>query len=426
MPRGTVNRRTFIKKGLAAGTAGLALSRMTAAGYGRVIGANDRINIGLIGCGGRGRGLIQVMREADPEAATLVAACDVHKSRLEDYRNEQEKASGHKPKGYRDPRELLADKEIDAVVIATPDHQHCGFAIDAIEAGKHVYVEKPLPGLACDLPALNKLYDTAKASRLAVQVGTQGASCRGVQAIKKVIEEGKLGKLFRVESTQTLKKPYWVGYKGPETEAETDWKAWLYNRPYRPFDAKMHAKWMGYSEITSGTIGGWMSHFINMVHYVTGCGLPKAAVAWGGRYAPTNDPDCTAPDQTDVVLEYAEGFHTQFTSHFGNAIDNEKTIFMFENGTIRCKFGHMPGNPILSGEGVKKDFEEKPLLEDEPPSPLVLHLKNWLDCIRSGAQPNAHIELGYKHGIAVVMGDVSWNVHRKVTFDPKTREVKPV
>ncbi|HSW45324.1 MAG TPA: hypothetical protein VLM89_07115, partial [Phycisphaerae bacterium] len=83
-----------------------------------------------------------------------------------------------------------------------------------------------------------------------------------------------------------------------------------------------------------------------------------------------------------------------------------------------------PGNPVMSAEGVKKEYEPQKLLESDPPSPLELHVKNWLDCIRTGAKPNADIELGYKHGIAVVMGDLSWNVNRKVTFDPKTRELR--
>ena len=425
MLRGKVNRRTFIRQGLAAGAAGIALSRMTAASFGRVIGANDQINLGIIGCGARGGWLIKNSIKAGEKGVAIAAACDVFKSRLEEYRNETEKNLGSKPKAYHDYRKLLADGDIDAVVIATPDHQHCGMACDAIQAGKHVYVEKPLPGLVCDLPELNRLYDTVKASKMAVQVGTQGVSCPGAQAIKKVIAEGKLGKLFRVESTETALKPYWVSYKGPATEAETDWKAWLYNRPARPFDAKMHAMWMGYREITSGTIGGWMSHFINLVHFVTGCGFPKSAVAWGGRYALTNDPDCTCPDQTDVVLEYPEGFHTQFTSHFGSDIDNEKTLFMFEKGSIHCKFGHSPGNPVMSSKGVNDEIKPQKLLEVDPPSSLEAHVKNWQDCIRTGKQPNANIELGYKHGVAVVMGDAAWTQNRKVHFDEAKREVGP-
>ena len=426
MSQSKTSRRLFIRQGLAAGAAGIAMSRMTAVSHARTIGANDRINVGIIGCGMRGGWLIKNSIQVDSKGVAIVAACDIFKPRLEDYCNEREKALGLKPKAYHDYHKLLEDGDVDAVVIATPDHQHCGFAMDALAAGKHVYVEKPLPGLACDLPQLNKLYDAVKASKLTVQVGTQGASSLGAQAIKKVIQEGKLGKLFRVESTETHVIPYWTFYKGPATEAETDWKAWLYNRPARPFDAKMHAMWMGYSEITSGTIGGWMSHFVNLVHCVTGCGLPKSAVAWGGRYASTNDPACTCPDQTDVVLQYAEGFHTHFASHFGNNIDDETTLFMFENGVIRCKFGHDPGIPTMSAEGVKKEFKPEPLLGETPPSSLVLHMKNWLDCIRTGQKPNASIDLGYKHGVAVVLGDAAWTQNRKVYFDEAKREVSSV
>lgn len=420
MSQRETNRREFLKEGLAAG---LAVSGLTAASYGRVIGANERIRVGLIGCGGRGRYIAAKAITPENGNATIAAACDIFKSRLQIYLGNAEQQYGAKPKAYADYRRVLDDGDVDAVIIATPDHQHIGMTIDAVRAGKHVYVEKPLPGLACDLPDMNRCYDVVKASKMVVQHGTQGASSIEAKAIRKVIEEGRLGKLFRVESTENHYVPYWMHYSGPAKEEETDWKAFLYNRPARPFDANLHAKWMGYSEITSGTIGGWMSHFVNLVHVVTGCAAPVSAVAWGGRYAPTNDPKCTAPDQTAVLLDYAEGFHTQFTSHFGSDIDNEKTIFMFEKGSIQCKFGHWPGNPTLSSAGVDDKIKPEKLLDADTPDPLPLHVKNWLDCIRSGEQPNAHMDLGYKHGIAVILGDVAWTQNRKAYFDPKKREV---
>ena len=105
---------------------------------------------------------------------------------------------------------------------------------------------------------------------MAVQMGTHGVSSPGARAIKQFIAEQKLGKLFRVESSESTLRPYWINYKGPETEAETDWDAFLYGRAKRPFDAHLHACWMGYYDFTSGAIGGWMSHFINAVHFVTG------------------------------------------------------------------------------------------------------------------------------------------------------------
>jgi predicted dehydrogenase len=421
----TLNRRTFLRQGLAAGaTAGFALSRMTAASYGRVIGANDRINLGLIGCGGRGRGVMNDMVKLPDGNASLVAVADIWKKRLESYPTDAEKAFGARPKAYAGYRKLLDDADVDAVLIATPDHQHAGQCIDAVQAGKHVYVEKPIIGIASDLPELNKWYDTCKASKMAVQNGTQGVSSPAARAVKKAIAENRLGKLFRVESTETATVPYWMHYQGPKTEADTDWKAFLYNRKDRPFDPLMHARWMGYHDITAGTIGGWMTHFINFVHYVTGCDFPTSCTAWGGHYAPTNDQRCDAFDEQMVMLDYPNGFHTQFTSHFGSSIADETTIFMFERGCIRGRFGHWFGNPLLSSEGVNDAIKPEKLLEADPPYPVADHVKNWFDCIRNGGQPNAGPDFGYKHGITVIMGDLSSMTGRKVKFDKEKREVR--
>jgi len=424
MPENRLSRRRFLQNTLAAGAAGSAVSRMTAAGYARVIGANERIRLGLIGCGSRGRWIVKTMVRPEINNATLAAICEIWKQRRESITAEATEIFGVKPHVFTDYRKLLEQPDIDAVIIATPAHQHCGQTIDAVQAGKHVYVEKPIAPVIRDLPELNKCYDAVKASKMIVQHGSQGVSSTAAPAIRRFIAEARLGKLFRIESTESLYKPYWMHYKGPETEAETDWKAFLYNRPYRPFDPKQHARWMGYHDFSSGPIGGWMSHFINFVHFVTDCDLPVAATAFGGRYAPTNDPACDAPDQVDVILEYREGFHTRFTTHFGNDRDHETTIFMFEKGTLRTRFGHNPGNAVFSSEGAKGDVKPQKLLPEDPPHPAPLHVQNWLDCIRNGKQPNAHMDFGYKQGIAVLMGDMAYSTGRKVTFDKNKREIR--
>lgn len=418
------SRRTILRHGLAGAAAAAVVSRMTTASYGRAIGANDRINLALIGCGGRGRYILQNMaKPCDPNIG-LVAVCDIWKSHLAHYTGEAEKLFGTRPKACADYHNVLEDADVDAVIIATPDHQHAGQCIDAVQAGKHAYVEKPIIGIADDLALLNKWYDVVKAGKVAVQNGTHGVSCPAARAIKQFIAEGKLGRLFRVESTETDTRPYWVNYRGPTTEADTDWKAWLDNRKDRPFDAHLHACWMGYHDITSGTIGGWMSHFINMVHFVTGCGFPVSATAYGGSYAPTNDRRCDAPDQAAVLLDYAEGFHTQFTSHFGSSLGSESTVFMFEKGMIRARFGHWLGNPTFSSEGVSDAVKPQQMLKEEPPYPGAAHVKNWFDCIRNGGQPNANVEFGYKHGIAVILGDAASTTGRKVYFDKNKREIR--
>ena len=425
MSEGKTSRRRFLQRSLAAtATAGTAMSTMTASSYARVIGANDRINIGLIGCGGRGRWVVKNMVQPADANTALVAACDIWKHRIDTYPGEAEKEYGLKPKMVADYRKLLAQSDVDAVIIATPAHQHCGQTTDAVLAGKHVYVEKPIVSVVQDLGALNKCFDTAKASKLAVQNGSQGVSCSGARSVKKFIAEGSLGKLFRIESNANYPVPYWINYKGPQTEADTDWKAFLYNRKDRPFDAHMHASWMGYHEFSSGPIGGWMAHFINFVHFVTGCDYPVTGTAYGGEYAPANDPRCDAPDQVTVNLDYAEGFVTHFVTHFGSWIDDESTKFMFEKGTLRTRFGHNVGNPTVSAEGFKKEFEPKKLLDEDPVYPGTSHVKNWLDCVRDGQQPHANMEFGHKQGIAVLMGDASCTNGRKVKYDKVTREIR--
>lgn len=423
MSKQQTTRRTFLRQAAATGaTVGLA-SQMTASSYARVIGANERINVALIGCGGRGSYIIANM--VNPTGmADLVAACDIWQKRLDSYPSNVEKSWGKRPKTYSDYRKLLADADIDAVVIATPDHQHIGMATDAIKAGKHVYVEKPIVGRASDLKDLNKLVEVVKGSKMVLQNGTHGVSCPAVRAVKQFIAEKKLGKLFRIEATIHYEVPYWCMYKGPATADETDWKAFLYNRKSRPFSAHMHASWMGYWELTSGTIGGWMTHFSNFVHFVTGCDYPTTAAAWGGRYAPKDDPRCTAPNQTMVVLEYPDGFHTQFVSRFGSSIGDETIIFYFEKGVLRTRFGHHIGIPVYSSEGLNDKIPATKLLDAEPPYPGQAHVENWFKCIREGGTPNANIDFGHKQGVVTAMGDVACTEGRKVTYDKAKRQVK--
>jgi predicted dehydrogenase len=181
---------------------------------------------------------------------------------------------------------------------------------------------------------------------------------------------------------------------------------------------------MGYHDFSSGPIGGWMSHFSDFVHAVTGCGHPVYSVAHGGIYAPTTDRRRTAPDTTTVVVGYAEGFVTHFTTHFGSSVGNETTTFFFEKGTVRTAFGHSAGQPMVSGEGSDHPDRPREAKGLECP-PVTDHMLNWLQCIRTRAVPAAHMDAGYMHGIAVVMGDLAYVLGRKVIFDPAKREVRP-
>jgi predicted dehydrogenase len=424
MKHSIVTRRRFLKGGVVAGTAaGLMTTNLDSASYGRVLGANEQIRVAQIGCGGRNRWHTQWVKNVAEEAkATIIAACDIWKPQVESMVDHIKRRFGGSPKTYTDYRKLLEDKDVDAVIIATPDHQHSGQLADSVRAGKDVYVEKPI---AMGMEELNRAYDAVMETKAVVQHGTQGRSTPGTAALRALCQSGVMGKLFRVESTETAYEPYWNHYPRPEKESDTDWKAFLYGRADRPFDPDQHGSWMGYHDFSSGPIGGWMSHFIDFVHGTTSCKFPVSCVAHGSVLAPTTDRRRTAPDTVTVLVEYSEGFVTQFTTHFGSAVANETTTFFFEKGTVRSAFGHAPGQPVVSPEG--SDHPDRP----KENRPLELpqtqdHMLNWFECIRTRKTPNAHMDAGYMHGVAVIMGDLSCVWGEKVIFDPSRREVRPV
>ena len=419
------NRREFIRTGVTTGAALSALaSSFTASSYGQILGANDKIRIGMIGCGGRASWHIGWVHRSSQEAnAQIVAACDIWKQKLENGIKLIKDRFGTDPKPFKEYKKLLEEKDIHAVVIATPDHQHCTMLSDAVLAGKDVYVEKPI---AVTLQELNEVCDTVKKSKSIVQHGTQGRSSAGAAAAREFIQSGKLGQMLRVEESRSYYVPYWNNYALPEKEEDTDWKAFLFNRPDRPFNADMHGCWMGYRDFSSGTVGGWMSHFIDFTQSVTGCGFPLYATAQGGIYAPTSDKRRTCPDTVTAILHYAEGFTTLYTTHFGNGA-NDYTKFFGSKGTmvIRDPDGNNGGIAAkVSGEGSEHPGKVKEPVELENTTKED-HIMNWLNCIRSRKQPNADMDKGYMHGVACVLADMAYVEGEKMTYDPQKREIRP-
>jgi predicted dehydrogenase len=309
------------------------------------------------------------------------------------------------------------------VIIATPDHQHCGQLMDAVQAGKDAYVEKPI---AVNLDELNKAYDVVMESAQIVQNGTQGRSSAGALTTRNFLQEGKLGKIIRIEESRSQYYPYWNHYEKPESEKVTDWEAFLFNQPDRPFDPDQHGSWMGYKAYSPNTIGGWMSHMSDFIHYVTGADYPVSAIAHGGIYSPTSHEARTCPDTVTAILDYAEGFSTLFTTHFGNGANNYDLIFG-SRGTMRINppDGNDNGiNPRVSGEG--SEHPEK--LGEETKLELIPHddhMVNFLKCIVSREQPNAHMGHGHKQGVAVLLAEAARVNERKMKYDKEKREICP-
>jgi predicted dehydrogenase len=394
---------------------------VAAVAYGRLPGANDRIRVANIGCGRRGllKELIQVKDEANIE---IVAVCDTWRQRREKAAADVKAAAGKEAEQVTYYADILARKDIDAVVIGTPDHQHCTILMDAIHAGKDVYVEKPL---AMNMKELTRAYDTVKKSDRIVQVGTQMRSYPQATGARELLTSGGLGKILKVEQVRNGYSPYWRSYGAKEftemklTESDVDWKAFLMNRKRRPFDADIYRGWYGYREFSGGPQTNLMVHFIDMVHFATGVKFPSRVTALGGTYRWKEKFD--APDSIEVALEYPEGFLVRYCTMYGNGAGNSVKWFG-TRGTLDGKSLSPKAHWTASGEGSSEPDRIKGELQISEPA-RVRHMQNFFDCVRTRQEPIAPIDAGYGHSIAVIMADEAYATGRRMVYDHAKRSI---
>jgi predicted dehydrogenase len=396
------NRRRFI-------TAASA----TALGIQRARGANDRIGVAVIGCGGRNllREVLGFRKETNVEVS---AVCDTWRQQREKAAAAAKEASGQEPRMFVRYQDVLALKDVDAVLISAPDHTHCTMLRDAVRAGKDVYVEKPL---AMDMEELTAAVDVVKQSDRVVQVGTQMRSSPGAAAGRAFVASGGLGQIFKIEQSRNNYRPYWHQYTKPVQEADVDWKSFLMHRKYRPFDSDQYSTWYGYREFSLGPQTGFMSHFIDLVHYVTGAKFPTSAVGMGGTFRWKDAR--TAPDSFEAILEYPEGFLVRYSTTFGTA-NNNFLKFFGSRGVIDAT-NWSKGWQLI---GEREQPDGIPAGTQIPPAESTPHMKNWLDCLRTRKEPAAPIEAGYQHAVACLMADESWVHGARMVYDPVKRKIK--
>lgn len=400
----------------------LATAALSAASWRRVLGANDRIAVANVGCGRRNllKEAIDIRLEAN---IAIRAVCDTWGLKRRHAAEQVKEFTGEEPLQVTDFRDLLAMRDIDAVVIGTPDHLHARMLAEAARAGKHVYVEKPI---AMNMKELNEAYDAVKKHKVVVQVGTQMRSYPQSLAAREFIASGRLGKILKVEQARNGYEPYWQSYGGPKffedvpAEEDVAWNLFLGDRPRRPFSAQQYLGWYGYREFSRGPHTNLMVHFIDLVHYVTPASIPRRVVALGGTYRWKGD--YTAPDSVEVVLDYPEDFLVRYTTVFGNSA-GRCARWYGTRGTLDAKNLSNREPWTVSGEG---SGEPDRLTEaiDLPMPPRAHHLKNWIDAIRSGEEPVAPIDAGYAHGVAVIMADEALVTGRRQIWDPQRREVR--
>ncbi|MBI1896091.1 MAG: Gfo/Idh/MocA family oxidoreductase [Acidobacteria bacterium] len=382
------------------------------------MGANDRLTVAIIGCGGRGtdsllREVLQLRSEANVE---VVAVCDTWRQQRERAAAVVKEHSGQDPQQLVHFQDVLARKDVDTVVIATPDHLHCAMLIAAVKAGKDVYVEKPL---AMTMEELNAAFDAVKKSGRIVQMGTQIRSVPYAVAARQFVVAGGLGKLLKAEQSRNGYEPYWWSRgQRPAKESDVDWNAFLLGRPARPFNANTYTGWYGHREFSRGPHAGQGVHFFDLVHYVFGAGCPTRAVALGGTFRWKGPYD--TPDSIEVILEYPEGFMVRYGQFYGLGAGNYLRLYGTA-GSIDATHWTQPWS--LSGEGAR-DPGRIPAGAKLPDVQSVPHMKNWLDCVRSRKQPHAPIEAGYSHSVAAILADEAYIRGKRMVYDPATRNIR--
>ncbi len=415
--QGLYSRRGFLKTA----TAGGAAFALSAASYSRVPGANDRISIGQIGLGGRGIGahMAGVHQHQDTQNFEITAVCDPWRLRQEEAAAKTKEWYGREARKFSSYRDLIALKDVDAVMIASPDHAHTTHLEAAAKAGKDAYCEKPL---ARRLDRLIKACDAVKEAGIVVQIGTQLRSFGTFTGCRELYKTGILGKVGRIEQCRNGEQPYWYGYVKDVKAEDVDFDEFLMDQPKRPFDPVLYSGWYGYRDFSDGPVPGLGSHFIDLVHYITGAKFPTSCVCLGGTYTWKDEHKFTCPDHVHALWTYPEDFMVSYSTNFGNGSGNSFKIFG-DAGVIDMVNWNAP---ILTAEGANSEKKgpirgRKPVEEVSRPE----HFLDWLQCMRTRKTPNASIDAGYQHAVAVIMAMKSYDTGLRMIYDAEKREIRP-
>src|SRR5882724_3426392 len=426
-----MNRREFLHKGAMAAAAG-----STALSYGRIRGANDRISIGHIGIGTRGKELDGMTAELKASKnVEMTAVCDLWTGNLERAIAANRKYYGRAPRAVRHIGELLALPDLDAVIISTPEHSHSLLLKMVAETGKDAYCEKPMGNVIAEVKAAR---DAVVAKNLIVQIGTQHRSEPYQVAVHDMIGTGALGEVTKYEIAWNYHGPRWRGRREVKEirEQDTDWRAWLMNKPYRPFDPQLYFEYRLYREFSSGISDQWMSHGIDLVHYFMNEKYPESVVAHGGIFAWHDGRE--NPDTFQALLTYPKGFLVSYSTSFGNdapgytrIMGKKATLFNTGGeGSPRWAMVEEKGNheqdDNIDDKRVRKDIL---LPGDTKLAPMGIadedlsHLTNWVDCLRSRKEPNATVRDGFAHSVACMMAAQSYWSGKKLYWDEKTETI---
>ncbi|MCQ6957746.1 Gfo/Idh/MocA family protein [Mucilaginibacter aquariorum] len=438
-------RRDFIKKSaIAAASTYVGTMGMSAKSYGNIIGANDRVRVGVVGFSDRFKDtLFPCFLNHNKELNfDIVALSDLWSYRRDLGTAHIKNKIGHDITACRNNDELYSLKDLDAVIISSPDFAHASHAIEAVHNKKDVYCEKPFAETMDDARAALK---AVRSSKQILQIGSQRRSGQNYQAAAEFIKQGKFGDITMVELTWNVNQP--GRWRRPDLvaklkEQDTDWKRFILNRPYEPFNPRIYLEYRLFWPYSSGMPGQWMSHQIDTVHWFTGLPHPRSVTANGGIYqwkdGRRNWDTTTAVFDYGPLNDTSKGFQVIFSSRMHNGDEHPAEIYYSNGGELNLITNTVSPQGGLKERAASAMHMHANLLPEVklPNTESVIasantgadalssnHMRNWLECIRSRKEPNAPVEAGYHHSIANIMTNAAVHTGGKATFDETKQEV---
>jgi predicted dehydrogenase len=446
-----LSRRKFIGK-TAAGFVGAAISSgassMNAVSYNRIIGANDRINVGFLGCGDRSSGHQNMVKTSEKDKNLgVVAVCDIWKLNREKAATNCKKLFGNDVKQFKYSEEMLKIPELDGVMIGTGDFQHAKLLAEVVRAGKDCYCEKPM---AIDVEDAKMARSAVLASTKVVQCGSQWVSDPMQLKVRDIVRSGRLGQITKIEQVWNDNNPRWHNPNDPNVaairEEDTDWSRWLLGKPYVPFDPWKYFEFRIFRDYSGGITSQWMSHGSGLVHFYTDTAIPDSMVANGGIFGWPDirqNPDTFQALATFNDAKFLYSYTSNYASMFGDytCIRGKEGTLFAHGGEGSARWFFIPEHQNLPGgfdfyEGMKdtikngkaeivttKEYGMKlgPVGQNDDSK---YHLDNWVDCMRNrDTTPNGNIHTGFWHSIASIMATQAYREGKKLYWDRTKEEI---
>jgi len=420
--KNALTRRQFMGHTASAAVAATAATAVARGAAGQEA-ANERIGVGVIGVGGRGNAHLKVLDwlKENKGSVEIVAVCDAYRPRL------NAAAESYGAKGYMDHRELLADPNVDMVCIATPDHHHGYQAIDAVQAGKDVYCEKPVTHWR-QFDLAKRLAEEVKKSGRTFQLGTQGMSDAAWHQMKALIQEGAIGQPIHAECGY-FRVGDW-GERGMRIDdpnakpgPDLNWEAFLGDSPKRPFDVSRFFRWRMYEDYAGGPSTDLFPHSLTPVVSMLGVTLPSMAVGTGGKF---RYEEREVPDTFNMLIDYPEKITVAVLGTQGNSYNGtggrgaggKIPIVRGWEGTLTIQDKEIL---VVPASGAVDKAKRVPIEHGED---LVGHWQKLIDCVRAGTQDTySPADLAYHTQTALIMGILSLREGAMARFDPQKEQI---